>query len=485
MTQPDNRIFRKGASMKSGLFAAGIAAAVTLSSLLAPIAATTARATDLDVSATEDADQSRFIRIGLNKSVVLRLPAEAKEVIVGNPSIVDAVVRTKNTAYLFAKATGQTNIFFFDAEGRQILALDLEVALDMTAVKKLLNRTLPGNRITVDTANNNVILGGVAANPLEAKTAVDLATQFVSSGGFFFGGGSSVINAMKIAGEDQVMLKVKVVEIQRDVMKQFGINFTALLDAGKFAFNLSSVNPFGSNLISPFGGYKGAYKSGGNQIEGLVRAMESDGLVRTLAEPNLTALSGESSQFRAGGEFPYKDCPGGTFDSCTIKFKEFGVSVDFTPTVLDKSRINLKINTEVSELSNISTGADNNVPAINKRGASTVLEMPSGGTMMIAGLIRENTRQNIAGTPGLKKLPVLGTLFRSRDFVSNETELVIFVTPYLVRPTAEAAMTSPDQNFNPATDRQAIFLGRLNKVYGGQNTEPTGSYHGNVGFIVE
>lgn len=483
------RTFRKGAFMKSGFFAASLAATLALASLFAAPLATKAKATDLDVSATEDSDQSRFVRIGLNKTAVIRLPADAKDVIVGNPTIVDAVVRTKNTAYLFAKTPGQTNIFFFDAEGRQILGLDLEVALDMTAVKKLINRSLPGNRIVVDTANNNVILSGIARNPLEAKTAVDLATQFVSSGSLFSGGGSSVINAMKIAGEDQVMLKVKVVEIQRDVMKQFGINFTALLDAGKFAFNLSSVNPFASNLISPSGGYKAAYASGGSQVEGLIRAMESDGLIRTLAEPNLTALSGETSQFRAGGEFPFTSCQapaaGQTVAQCEVRFKEYGVSVDFTPTVLDQSRINLKISTEVSELANITTGVANNIPSLNKRGAQTVLEMPSGGTMMIAGLIRENTRQNINGTPGLKKLPVLGALFRSRDFIANETELVIFVTPYLVRPTSEAAMSTPDQNFNPPTDRQAIFLGRLNKVYGGQATAPAGTYHGNVGFIVE
>lgn len=473
----------KGKAMKTGLFAASLLAAATLALGVQLPLASHALATDLDISSVEEGEAGRFVRIGLNKSIVIKLPAEARDVIVGNADIVDAVVRTKNTAYLFARRVGQTNVFFFDADGQQILNLDLEVAMDMTAVKKLINRTLPGNRITVDTANNNVVLGGTAANALEAKTAVDLATQFVSAGGFF-GGGSAVINTMKIDGEDQVMLKVKIVEIQRDVLKQFGINFTALLDVGKFAFNLSSVNPFSNGLLSSNGGYKGTYTNGGNQIQGLLRAMEGDGLVRTLAEPNLTALTGESASFLAGGEFPYQNCSSSTTSGtfCNTAFKQYGVSVSFTPTVLTEGRINLKIATDVSDLA--ASTADG-IPSINKRSANTVLELPSGGTMMLAGLIREATRQNINGTPGLKKLPVLGSLFRSRDFVSNETELVIFVTPYLVRATGERKLTSPDQNFNPPTDRQAIFMGRLNKVYGTADGAPQGDYNGNVGFIVE
>jgi pilus assembly protein CpaC len=280
------------------------------------------------------------------------------------------------------------------------------------------------------------------------------------------------------------MLKVKVVEIQRDVLKQFGVDFSALVDTGKFAFKLASVNPFANSLLSSGNGVKSALASGNTQFEGLVRAMESDGLVRTLAEPNLTAMTGQSAKFHAGGEYPYEVCDrsSSSISSCTVSFKEFGVKVDFTPTVLSEDRIILKIASEVSELSSISSSG---VPALNTRKSDTTLELPSGGSMMIAGLIRETTRQNINGTPGLKKLPILGTLFRSRDFVSNETELVVFVTPILVRPTSQSKLTTPDKGFNPTGDKQAIFMGRLNKVYGGNAGEPQGAYHGNVGFIVE
>jgi pilus assembly protein CpaC len=473
--------------MKPGLFAASLlAAALTLTSGL-PLA-TQAYATDLDVASTDNGDQGHFVRIGLNKSAVIRLPADARDVIVGNPMIVDAVVRTKNTAFLFAKTLGQTNIFFFDAQGQQIL--------DTTAIRKLINRTVPGNHVTIDTANNSIILGGTARSPLEAKTIIDLARQYMTSqdskSTSGSGGSSSVsvtgtmqvIDTIKIDGEDQVMMKVKVVEIQRDVTKQFGINFTALLDAGKFAFNLSSVAPFAQGLFGASNGYKGTYTSGSNQVEGLIRAMEGDGLARTLAEPTLTALTGESAKFHAGGEFKAgESCQASNgITNCTIQFKEYGISVAFTPTVLTEQRINLRIATDVSEIGSQVYGG---VPTLNTRSANTVLEMPNGGTMMLAGLISETTRHNINGTPGLKNLPILGTLFRSRDFVNNETELVIFVTPYIVRPTSEAQLSSPDKNFRPSSDAQAILFGHLNKVYGGGVALPSGEYNGNVGFIVQ
>lgn len=469
-----NFFSRKGHSMTSGLMAASllsISLALGFNMAVVP----KAYAADSNEAVAAEQDDGRFVRMGLNKSVVVRLPAEARDVIVGNPDIVDAVVRSKTTAYLFARKTGQTNIFFFDAAGQQILALDLEVSLDMTGVRKLLNRSLPGNRITVDTMNNNIVLGGVARNGLEAKTAMDLAGEYAKGDG-----GGTVLNTMTVAGEDQVMLKVKVVEVQRDVLKQFGVDLSALLDLGKFAFKLANVNPFSSSLVSSGSGYKGVYSSGGTQIEGLLRAMEGDGLLRTLAEPNLTAMTGQSAKFHAGGEFPYNVCP--VSGTCSSEFREFGVKIDFTPTVLSEDRINLKIKTDVSELGAVISGV---IPTINRRSADTTLELPSGGSMMIAGLIKETTRQNLNSTPGLKQLPVLGSLFRSRDFVSNETELVVIVTPVLVRPTGQEKLSAPDKGFAPASDKNAILFGRLNKLYGGGTDAPGGAYHGNVGFIVE
>lgn len=474
MTKSFSNCFNPGALLK----VSACASALLASLMFAPLMVNSAKATDVGVSSNPES--GRFLRIGLGKSMIVHLPAEAKDVVVGNTDIVEALVRTKNVAYLFAKKIGQTNIFFFDANGQQIMNIDFEVALDPTSLQKLLQRTLPGTHIKVDAEGTNYVLTGMAMNPLEAKTAFDLATNMNGAGS-----DSKIINAMQIAGEDQVMLQVKIVEIQRDVLKQFGINFKALLSLGGFAFNLSTVNPFASSAISDANAVGLSGVSGANNFSGIVRAMESDGLLRTLAEPNLTAVSGQAATFLAGGQFPYQLCDvSGGVRTCTISFKDYGVGLNFTPTVLTQGRINLKIHTEVSEISTVTSGTQS-IPSINTRKADTTLEMPDGGSMMLAGLIRETTKQTVNGTPGLKKLPILGALFRSRDFINNQTELVVMVTPHIVRSVSQKQLETPDKNFAPATDKQAIIFGRLNKIYGANGKAPEGTYQGNVGYIVE
>ncbi len=469
------RAFAKHARRLSAT-AAGLAIAAVLVPLSGALMSHGVAAGDFEGQpGVEDADNGHFIRIALNKSVVIKLPANAKDVIVGNPEIVDAVVRTKNTAYLFARKVGQTNIFFFGPDGQQIMNIDLEVALDSKALHKLIQRTIPGSRITVDTVNENVILNGTASNAAEAKMAEDLAARFINASGAT----TNVVNAMSIAGEDQVMLKVRVVEVQRDVLKQLGVNLSAALDIGKLAASVVSSNPISTAY------YTGriAYNGDGFDISATLRALESDGVLHTLAEPTLSAVSGRSASFLAGGQFPYvsgRSCDdNGTNCINTITYKDFGVKLGFTPVVLTEGRISLTISTEVSELSDTASGA------LNTRSASTTIELPSGGSMMLAGLIKDTSQQTIDGTPGLKNLPVLGALFRSRNFTSNQTELVVIVTPYMVNPVNERQLATPIDNYNTATDRQTILFGRLNKVYGTPGKNPDGVYHGNVGFIVE
>lgn len=474
--------------LKSNRMSLKLAALLLSSLVMMPVAGVllqrTAAAAELENIQSAPEGDGHFVRIGLNKSIVIRLPAEAQDVIVGNPEIVDAVVRSKNTAYLFARTVGQTNIFFFDKSGQQILNLDLEVAIDVTALRNLLQRSIPGTKITVDTVNNSVVLGGTAPNAAEAKFAEDITTKFLTRE-VDKTTGTGFVNTIKITGEDQVMLKVRVVEVQRDVLKQFGVDLQALLSVGKFAFNLASITQVGGAIlpITPDTGYKGVYTDGANSITGVIRAMEQDGVLKTLAEPNLTAVSGQPAKFHAGGEIPYETCSGlGADRECTVTFRDFGVSLGFTPVVLSEGRINLKISTEVSELSSRAIG---NLPILDTRSTETVIELPSGGSMMLAGLIKDTTRQLVDGTPGLKKLPVLGALFRSRDYKQNQTELVVIVTPYLVGSVTERQLSTPLDRFNTPTDRQTILLGRLNKVYGTAGQNPDGVYHGNVGFIVE
>jgi pilus assembly protein CpaC len=439
------------------------------------------------------ADESRFVRLGLNKSMVIRLPTASRDVLLGNPAIVDAVVRTRNTAYLFAKSVGQTNAFFFDADGRQILSLDIEVALDGKALQRLIDRAIPGSRITVDTVNSNVILSGTAANAAEARRAVDLATAFLggssgttaSAGG---GGGSgNVINNIAIIGKEQVMLRVRIAELQRDVLKQFGIDTRALFSSGGLTVGFLNANPFTVNgpLTRADAGLGGSFVGKGVEIDALVRAYERDGLIRTLAEPTLTAISGENAKFLAGGEFPIPVAQDD--DRTTIEFKPFGVGLGFTPVVMSEGRISMRITSEVSE-----TTAENavrtdrlTIPGLKVRRAETTVELPSGGSMVMAGMIQERTKQDLDGVPGVKDLPVLGTLFRSRDYLSNETELVVIVTPFIVSPVNENKLATPLDSLNVASDRQAILWGRLNRMYGVQGSGPKGVYRGDVGFIVE
>ena len=318
----------------------------------------------------------------------------------------------KNTAYLFARSVGQTNIFFFDESGQQILNLDLEVTVDVTALRHLLQRSIPGTKVTVDSVNNSIVLAGTAPNAAEAKLAEDLARKFITRMVANIpsdnGETSWVINNIKVTGEDQVMLKVRIVEVQRSVLKQFGVDLQALFSVGKFAFNLASLTQVGGAIdaITPDTGYKGVYNDGSTTIAGVIRAMEQDGVLKTLAEPNLTAVSGQSAKFHAGGEIPYRTCDNSTvITNCTITFRDFGVSLGFTPVVLSEGRINLKVSTEVSEIAALTIGG---FPTLDTRSAETVIELPSGGSMMLAGLIKDTTRQLVDGTPGLKTAPSAG-----------------------------------------------------------------------------
>ena len=471
-----------------------VMALVTSLAILLMLAVTT-------ISPANAGEDARFLRMGLNKSVVIRLPVPAKDVLIGNPDVVEAVVRTRTTAYLFAKKNGQTNIFFFSDAGRQILNLDIEVAADVKALKELLDRTLPGNQIVIDTVADNIILRGVAKSSGEAKQAMDLANMFL--GGSGEGATNKVVSALTIAAREQVMLRVRMAEVQRDVLKQLGVNYNAAFSVGSFAAGMYTGNPFtlnnGSlaggaflpaNPLSGMGGFgpggaRGGRLTYGDNIDSIIQAMERDGLMRTLAEPTLTAISGESAKFLAGGEFPFVV---GVNDNgvAQVEFKEFGVGLGFSPVVLSQGRISLKINTEVSEIDAASSISDD-LKGLKKRSAETTVELPSGGSMIMAGLISEDTRQDINGIPGAKDLPVLGSLFRSRDFQQNQTELTVMVTPFIVKPVNERELVSPIDKLSVASDRQTILFGRLNKVYGTQGgaTKGGSTYHGNVGFIIE
>ena len=433
---------------------------------------------------------ARFLSLGIGKSIVIDLPRDIKDVLVADPKIANAVVRSAQRAYIIGAAIGQTNIVFFDSAGQQIAAYDIAVKRDLNGARAALKQILPNSDIQIDGLGDSVILSGTAANPVEAQQAVDLAARLAGSA-------DKVVNSIVVRGRDQVMLKVTVAEVARSVIKQLGIDLSGQFNYGTAIVNFNNSNPFtmtgeplvaGNSITSSFGGTP--------SVKATLRAMESAGVTRTLAEPNLTAISGESATFIAGGEFPIptgvtcQTTAAGSVGQCapSIAYKKFGISLNFTPVVLSAGRISLRVMTEVSEVSNDNsinvTGIS--VPSIKTRRAETTLEIPSGGSMAMAGLIQDQTKQAINGLPGLSQLPVLGTLFRSRDFQDNKTELMVIVTPYVVRAVAQKDLSRPDDGFAPASDPQSDLLGNINRIYGvpGRN-EPVQNYRGTYGFITD
>ena len=449
-------------------------------------------------------ESSRFVPLGIGKSVVLDLPRDIKDVLVADPLVANAVVRSSRRAYIIGVKVGQTNMFFFDAEGRQIAGFDIAVKRDLGGLQAILNQSLPGEEIRVEAVGDGIMLSGSVATPAQAQQAYDLANRVAAnggSGGFGGGGGGDkVINNIVIRGRDQVMIKVTVAEVQRDVIKQLGIDLSGSFGTGTAVVNFNQVNPFtafgqslsGSNVTGRFGGV-------GSNVTATLRAMERAGVVRTLAEPSLTVVSGESGLFVAGGEFPI---PNGLSCDTTrspplcqqqIDFKKFGVSLSFTPVVLGEGRISLKVGTEVSDLSTENAitlspipGQSLTIPSIRARRADTVVEIPSGGSLVMAGMIQEQTKQQINGFPGLQQLPILGVLFKSRDYINKQTELMIMATPYVVRAVAQKDLSRPDDGFADAPDSSTVLLSRLNKIYGIPNkVDPGQVYRGNVGFIMD
>jgi pilus assembly protein CpaC len=435
---------------------------------------------------------ARFLALGIGKSIVVDLPRDIKDVLVADPKIANAVVRSAQRAYIIGAAIGQTNIVFFDAAGQQIAAYDIAVKRDLNGVRAALRQTLPNSDIQIEGVGDGVVLSGTAASPIEAQQAGDLAARLV-------GGADKVVNSIAVRGRDQVMLKVTVAEVQRSIIKQLGIDLSASLNYGTAVVKFNNANPFTANSAPLVPGNAIATSFGSTpSVQATLRAMESAGVVRTLAEPNLTAISGESATFISGGEFPIptgvtcQTTTSGAVGQCvqTVSFKKFGISLNFTPVVLSEGRISLRVMTEVSEVSteNALTGGQGGttIPSIKTRRAETTLEIPSGGAMAMAGLIQQQTKQAINGLPGLSQLPVLGTLFRSRDFVNNQTELMVLVTPYVVRAVAQKDLSRPDDGFANASDPQADLLGSINRIYGVPGrVEPARNYRGTYGFITD
>lgn len=486
------------------------------------------------ITAAGDSTNSRSITVGVNKSVIIELEAPAADVVIANPAIADAVVQTSQRIIFRGVAYGQTSALIFDRSGRALLDLYLHVETDMAALEDTIVRHVPDVRVKLESLNGSIVMAGAVDDMSQSDRVRQLVAAYFPAGK----DGPQIVNMLKVMAPDQVLLEVRIVEMQRNVVKQLGINlsgvpnwgdfanlvekrlftggpavdtgFTALLPGLPFSGSGDFSSDFGFPIQGrPLGGIGGAATYTNyvgtdlqSRIGAAFNALERIGIVKTLAEPTIVAMSGESAKFLAGGEFPV---PVGQDNQgrITVEFKPYGVGLGFTPVVLSEGRISLKISTEVSELT--SQGAfqgesrttiddEGNViqiegvtlPGLTVRRAESTIELPSGGSMMMAGLISVKDRQNLDQIPGLKKLPVLGALFQSRDFLSVESELVVIVTPYLVNPAIKSELRTPADGFANASDTKTIFFGKLNETYGRDGAPVKAEdYRAPVGFMEE
>lgn len=508
----------------------------------------------------------QLVNLPRGTSFAVDLPADARDVIVSNPAVAEANVHSPRRITVIGIAPGETDAVFLDAAGRQILTLRVRVDAGTSALQDTLSRIAPGAQVHAEAVNDSIILTGMVTSTAEAERIVSVARAFVSAP-------EKVLNMLSVAGSDQVTLKVRVVEVQRNAIKQLGLATNVVYNDGNSSIGFGRGNTWGANgnylggnglcygennarttnydnqvqtgsntsngttttttngttninqVQGGMEGEPGPYTLVGTAVTGAItstlgstvtnaitglaqtiystvtgtntqnclEAFERVGLMRTLAEPNLTAVNGESASFLAGGEFPTptgRDRDG----NVTIEYKPYGVSLAFRPIVLSGGNISLQISMEVSELQaggglTLGAGTPSSItlPGLGVRRSSTTVELPSGGSMMIAGLLQESTRQTVDSLPGVTNLPVLGSLFRSRDYLSGETELVMIVEPYIVSPTSPGRMQTPADGLRIANDAQTIFFGQLNQAYGSPapTASPSAGWQGPVGYVIE
>lgn len=432
--------------------------------------------------------------VPITRSELVVTNGDMGEVIITDPDVADVYVHGKNKISVIGKTIGTTTLRIFSPNNQLLRSMDVVVTYDLPSIRKALREFLPGERIGVELVNTRIALTGEVSSAQSAATAIEIAEQFVQGkltqqeqlerpnrAADDAASVSPVLNLMKISAGQQVMLRIRIGEVQRSVLRELGINLQAI-NAGRAGFEIAT----GAASASAFGTIGlNAFQADGGGVGGALDALEQDGLVKILAEPNLVALSGEQAEFLAGGEFPIP-VPQGGLGSTTIEYRQFGVALRFTPYVLSQNRIRIQVNPEVSEPSNdraFTLPNGTQAPSLITRRASTTVELAPGESFMIAGLIRDSITSQINQLPGASEIPILGALARSTSFQRNESELVIAVTPYLVDPLKSGDVKMPTDNFRPASTMESMFYGALGKVFGSSSQTP--SMEGPVGFITD
>ncbi len=420
------------------------------------------------------------LSLSVGRGQLINLPAPIADVFVANENVADVQVRSATQIYVFAKAVGESSVFATSKSGAVVYSTNVRAGKNVNSIDQMLKLAMPESVITATTMNDLILLTGTVAGPEDSAGAVDLVQSMV-------GDSVKVISRLKTATPLQVNLQVKIAEVSRSLMKDIGVNLATQDTTGGFGFGIFqgrtgavTVNPGGGPVSGVITGRPNATTLGGLgrflglSVGGALDLAETEGLVTTLAQPNLTAISGETASFLAGGEFPIPISQ--DLGTVTVQYRQFGVSLAFTPTVLADGRISVRVRPEVSELSTEGAVRLNgfDVPALTIRRAETTVELGSGQAFMIGGLMRNTQSNAIDRAPGLGNVPVLGALFRSTRYRKSETELVIIVTPYLVKPVTAGSIALPTDGFKTATDIERVLFGRTQSdKNGGERPKPT------------
>lgn len=424
------------------------------------------------------------IAVELNEGTLVRIDSPADSVFVANPEVADVAVKSPRLIYVFGKRPGETSLYAVDENENVLLNMGLTVSHNLSGLRGALRSLLPTATIEVRSVDGGIVLDGYVTSAVHAEDAQRVAARFVSPD-------ETIVNRLHVTEPNQVNLRVRVAEVSRSVLRQLGINWDAAIDGSNITFGLLSKG-FASTAASVGSGnqladaYFASINKGDLDLNALIDALAEENLVSLLAEPNLTALSGQTASFLAGGEFPVPVAQSSDADSntITIEFKHFGVSLAFTPTVLSASRISMRVRPEVSALSDqgaVQVGGLS-IPALSVRRAETTVELGSGQSFAIAGLMQSNRTLAADKIPGLGDIPILGELFRSDRFNRQETELVILVTPYVVKPVPAQLMAAPTDPTFAEKGSQKLALGGGMPVPG---TAAAGGLVGPVGFVIE
>ena len=407
-----------------------------------------------------DAAPERIV-VPAGKSQLLELPADVQEVVVGDSSIAEVTVSSPRRLFVIGRKAGSTDAAVMDANGQTLMHLEISIGIDAPLVQAAIARALPGLPVTVTSEGPAIILTGTVQSDGEIGRAISIAKLYVDKP-------EHIVNLVRVARSQQVLIRVRVAEVQRRALKEIGASGSLNRSTPPIPGD-ARLGGFNSALgLNPLNQFAGTYVLEGiRDISLSLQLLEERGLVRNLAEPNLVAVSGETATMLAGGEIPI---PVPDRDGIKIEYKPFGVSLSFIPMILDNGSISLKLFTEVSSLSNDKITVpllvgNATIPAFIVRRASSTVEMPSGGSLMLGGLVQNDILSTINGVPGAMDIPILGQLFRSESFKRNETELVIIVTTSLVHPTGPETLVGSTDSLAPATDTDNWLYGRLLKRF--------------------